>query len=151
MPKGFTLLEMLLALGIIAIIAVVSITSLSRVNTDKALSVEADKALSLLARARSATLSAKDGFAYSIHFEERMVVLFKGAGYSSGAQDNISLTLNEEVKISAIALTGGGSDVVFKKLTGATTQNGTVTLASIRDGTKTKVITIEATGIAYSN
>ena len=80
-----------------------------------------------------------------------MVVLFKGAGYSSGAQDNISLTLNEEVKISAIALTGGGSDVVFKKLTGATTQNGTVTLASIRDGTKTKVITIEATGIAYSN
>ena len=151
MPKGFTLLEMLLALGIIAIIAVVSITSLSRVNTEKAIAVDADKALSLLARARSMTLSAKDGFVHGVHFEERTLVLFKGESYDAGAPGSEAFPLHDEVKISAVVLAGGGSDVVFKKLTGATTQNGTVTLASIRDGTKTKVITIEATGIAYSN
>lgn len=148
---GFTLLETLLALGIVVIIAAVSMTSLSNFNKDKALSIEADKVLSLLTRARSLTLAAKDDSVYGVHFEEKKAVLFKGGSYNANDSTNQIQLLNDEVKISAVALTGGGVDVVFKKLSGATTQNGTVTLAVVRNPNQTKVITIGATGSAYSN
>ncbi len=149
--KGFTLLETLLTLGIVAIIAAISLMSLSNFNKDKVLAIEAEKVLSLITKARSLTLAAKDGSAYGVHFEERKTVLFKGGSYSSGASTNQIQLLNDEITISAIALTGGGAEVVFQKLTGVTTQNGTVTLAAIRDASQTKIITIAVTGIAYSN
>ena len=149
--KGFTLIETLLALGIVAIIAAISVMSLSNFNKDKALSIEVEKVLSLITKARSLTLAAKDDSGYGVHFEERKSVLFKGASYSSSAATNQIQLLNDEVKISAIALTGGATDVVFQKLSGATTQNGTLTLASVRNASQTKMITIAMTGIAYSN
>lgn len=149
--KGFTLLETLLALGIVAIIAAISVLSLSNFNKDKALTIEVEKVLSLITKARSLSLAAKDDFVYGVHFEERKAVLFTGGSYSASATTNQIQLLNDAVKISAIALTGGGADVVFKKLSGATTQNGTLTLASVRNASQTKVITIAGTGIAYSN
>lgn len=147
--KGFTLLETLLALGIVAVIAALSMASLSNFNRDKALAVETEKVLSLVAKARSLTLAAKDDSVYGVHFEAQKAVLFKGGSYNANDSTNHIQPLNGEVNIATVALIGGGSDVVFKKLSGATTQSGTITLASMRDAIQTKVITIEATGIAY--
>ena len=149
--KGFTLIEVLLTFAIIAIISVIGVMSLSNFNKDKALDIEVEKVLSLVTKARSLTLSALDGSAYGVHFEERKAVLFNGASYSAGASTNEIQTLNGEVKISAISLAGGGSDVVFAKLTGATAQSGTITVAEVRNASQTKVITIAAIGVAYSN
>jgi len=147
--RGFTLLEMLLALGILAIISVISVTSLSSANKDKALAIEADKVVSLITKARSLTLEAKDGSVYGVHFEETKAVLFKGSSYSAGASTNQSQGLNGVVKISAISLSGGGAEVVFKKLTGAATQTGTVRLSLASNVNASTTITIAATGTAY--
>ncbi|HBV01545.1 MAG TPA: hypothetical protein DEF00_04135 [Candidatus Taylorbacteria bacterium] len=149
--KGFTLLEILLALGIAAVVTVISVTSLSNFNKGKALGIETEKVFSLLTKARSLTLAAKDGLSYGVHFEERKAVLFSGVSYSANASTNQIQLLNDEVKISTIALTGGGAEVLFKKLSGATDQNGTITLALVRDASKTKIITVAGTGIAFSN
>ena len=149
--KGFTLIEVLLTFAIIAIISVIGVMSLSNFNKDKALDIEVEKVLSLITKARSFTLAALDGSAYGVHFEERKAVLFKGANYNAGASANEIQLLNDEVKISATSLAGGGSDVVFNKLTGATAQSGTITVAAVRNASQTKMITITATGVAYSN
>lgn len=149
--KGFTLLEVLLVLGIAAIIAAISLTSLSNFNKDNALVIEVEKVVSLIAKARSLTLAAKKELSYGVHFEERKIVLFSGASYSANASTNQIQLLNDEVKISSIALTGGGAEVLFKKLSGETAQNGTVTIAAVRNASQTKVVTIEVTGVAYSN
>lgn len=149
--KGFTLIEVLIALAIVAVIAAVGVTSLSNFNAQEALSVETVKVISLLSKARSQTLSAKGGNAYGVHFEERKAVLFKGAVYSASDPNNQTQVLHTEVKISALSLLGGGSEVVFKKLTGGTAQSGTVTLSLARNPSVTKLITIAGTGIAYSN
>lgn len=147
--KGFTLIEILVVLSIAAIIAVVGVVSLSNFNQEAALSVETGKVLSLLSKARSLTLSAKDGAAYGVHFEERKAVLFKGEAYSAGDAGNETQTLQTEVYLSAISLSGGGNDVVFKKLTGGTAQSGTVTLSLIRNESASSTITILGTGVAY--
>ncbi len=149
--KGFSAIELLLSIAIIAVISAIGISSLSAVNTDKALITETEKVLSLIAKARSLTLAAKESSAYGIHFEERKAVLFKGLVYSAGATGNQVQVLHDEVKISALALASGGTEVTFSKLTGATTQSGTITLATLRDAGKTKVITITATGNVYSD
>lgn len=149
MSKGFTLIEVLVSLAILAVIATLGAVSFSGANTDRALTIEVEKTLTVLAKARSQTLAAKDGAVYSVHFEERKEVLFRGSVYSAEAATNQAQALNTAVKISALALAGGGSEVVFQKLTGATAQSGTITLAAVRDAGKTKVITITATGIAY--
>ena len=148
---GFTLLEMAIALGVVTIISVISVSSLLTFNRDKALASEVEKVLSLVGKARSFTLAAKDGGAYGVHFEQGKVVLFVGPTYSAGATSNEVQVLNGAVRISAIVLAGGGSDVVFSKLTGTTAQSGTITLASVKSSSVTKVITIAATGTPYSN
>ena len=78
-------------------------------------------------------------------------MLFSGASYDPNDASNEILSINSEVRISAFALTGGGGEALFKKLSGATDQSGTVTLALVRDPSKTRVITIAPTGLAYSN
>lgn len=148
---GFTLIEILVSLAVLAVISTLGVASLVHVNTSEALTVETEKVLTLLTKARSFTLAAKDGSAYGVHFEERKAVLFKGPVYSVGASANHTQTLNNAVKISVITLAGGGADVVFAKLSGATAQSGTLTLAAVRDASKTKMITIAATGVAYGD
>ncbi len=147
--KGFTLIELLIALAIIALIAVVSVVSLSNVNRQEALELETGKVLSLLEKARGETLSGKEGTIFSVHFEEDRAVLFAGSSYSPTAPSNVVQTLHPQVRISAIALTGGGSDVVFAKLTGSTAQSGTIRLSLRANATASSTITIAPTGIAY--
>ncbi len=151
MSKGFTLIELLLMFGILAVLAFVGLTSLGNFNTDKALTMETHDIVSLISKARSFTLSAKEGSAYGVHLEATKAVLYTGPTYASNASGNEAHTLNKEVTISAVSLAGGASDILFSKLTGATTQTGTITLASTRKTNHTKVITVTGTGIAYAN
>ncbi|MDO8594046.1 MAG: prepilin-type N-terminal cleavage/methylation domain-containing protein [bacterium] len=148
---GFTLIEILVVLAVVGIVAGIGVSSLSNVNTTSALTVEAEKVLSLLAKARSFTLAAKDGVAYGVHIESGKAVLFKGVSYSAGASSNQVQALHSEVTISTFSLAGGGSEVKFQKLTGSTAEVGTITLRAVRNAQQTKVITVNATGIASSN
>lgn len=147
--KGFTFIEMLVALAIIALVSVISLQVISKFNTAKILDMETEKTLSILQKARLQTLSAKDGFEYGVHFEERKIVLFKGQTYNIGTPSNLEYRLVPAVGISAVSLTGGGVNAVFKKLTGATEQNGFVRLSLAGDANASSTITIEGTGIAY--
>ncbi len=151
MIRGFTIIETLIAFAVIAIIATLGITHIGALNERKALSLEAEKVLSLLGRARAETLAGRDGLAYGVHLEATKAVLFSGTIYSVGATGNEEQTLNSAVKIAAIALADGGSEVRFKKLTGATGGSGTVTLALVSGGSSTAVITVAATGLASRN
>ena len=145
------MIEILVTFAIIAVIATLGVAHIGRLNERKALSLEAEKVLSLLGRARGETQGGKDGLAYGVHFEETKVVLFRGAVYSAGAAGNEEQTLHNAVKIAAVALAGGGSEVRFKKLTGATAENGIITLALVSNGSLTAVITVAATGLASRN
>ena len=149
--KGFTLIDTLIALAIVAVIAVIGVASLSNVNKQDALTAEAEKIITLLTRARSLTLEAKNATVYGVHFETQNAVLFTGSTYTSGSVGNHIQRLNDAVKISSIALIGGGSDVLFQKLTGATSQSGTVRLSVTSNANASTTITIAGTGTAYSN
>lgn len=148
---GFTVMEFLIALSILAVLTTIVFTSMSAFRSGKALQTVSEKILSLLDEARGNTLSAKDSYAYGAHFESSIMVLFRGAAYSSSDPNNKTVDIDGAVEILNISLAGGGQEILFQKLTGKTSQNGTITIRLKSDNSKTKTIVIETSGVASSN
>lgn len=149
--KGFTALEFLIALSILAVLTTIIFTSMSTFRDSKALQMVAEDVLSLLDEAKSDTLSAKNSYAYGVHFESSRVVLFRGLAYSSSDPNNKTIDIDGAVEIASISLAGGGQEVLFQRLTGKTNQSGTVMIRLKSDASKTKTIAIESSGVASSN
>lgn len=138
---------MVIALGIMLLVASVVLSGFLNFRKASLLNSSAELVASTLLGARVKTLSSEGGYAYGVHFENDRVVLFRGATYSAGDPNNVATVLPSAVEISAIALAGGGSDLVFARLTGATTQYGSVTLRVKSDPGRTRAVSVTATGI----
>jgi prepilin-type N-terminal cleavage/methylation domain-containing protein len=147
MKKGFTLIEIILAVAILLIIASIIIKSYSQFNKNVSLKTEVGRIASLIYRAKSDTISSRGGMQYGVHFESNKVVLFQGDIYSSGASTNENFPLSQSLSISAIILTGGGSDLVFQRLTGTTATPGSITVKLDGVGGASSVLSISGNGI----
>ncbi len=141
---GFTLLEILMVIAIMGILITIIISSFSILNKSQALEKSVRQGASIVSQARSLTLSSKEDSNYGVHFESSTLTLFKGSTYSALDGSNITTSLNNLVLITNIALTGGGSDVVFERLNGSINTPGTITYTL---GSKTKSLTISGTGL----
>lgn len=149
--KGFTVIEFLMALSVLVIFATIIFVSISSFRNNKALLIVSEDILSLIDEARANTLSAKDDYAYGVHFESEKIVLFRGSIYSSSDQNNKTVDIDNAVEIYNISLAGGGQNVLFQRLTGKTSQNGTIMIRLKSDNLKTKTVAIEVSGVASSN
>ena len=146
--KGMTLLEIVIVMGILAILVSIIATSLSGFRNSKVLDTASEQILALLSEARGDTLSAKNGYQYGIHFEAAQIVRYRGATYSSSDVSNEVVPLDNALEISSISLTGSGAEVLFDRLTGKTSQGGTIVVRVKSDTAKSRTITIVGTGIA---
>lgn len=143
---GFTLIELLIVVVIIAAVTTIVLGALARFNRTQALIAAAEGSVALLSEARTLTLASKNANVYGVHFATSSVTRFTGSLYSEGASDNEVYMLPASVEITDIKL-GGGSDVVFERLTGKADTAGTVTFTLTADATKTRVVTINIAGI----
>ncbi|HEY4490196.1 MAG TPA: prepilin-type N-terminal cleavage/methylation domain-containing protein [Candidatus Paceibacterota bacterium] len=144
-PTGFTAIEILISVAILAALAILTFSSFSSLSQSQILEKESLNVLSAIEKARSMTLSSEKDSVWGVRFDTDSVVIFK-ENYSSGDPDNITIDLNSGVTISSTNLNGGGSSVIFEKLTGETQNFGTTTLRSKINSTKN--IIILSTGIA---
>ncbi len=145
--RGFTLIEVLVAVAVVAILAAIATVSLSGLRERQALAQGAEEVRSLLLRARSRSLAAEGDSVYGLHLSASSVTIFRGATYSGGAATNETHDLDPLITIAAYSLAGGGADVVFDKRTGATSNSGTITVALVSDASETSTVTIRATGL----
>ena len=145
--KGITSLEIIAVIAIIGVLSVIIVAPFSSFRSSKTLDTGVEEIVSLLNDARLSTLSSKGGFQYGVHFETSRIVLFKGTVFNDTDPNNKEILLNNTLEISNIALTGAGSDVVFERLTGKTSQDGTITLRIKNDPSKSVLITIQPTGV----
>lgn len=151
LSSGFTVVEMLVVLGLVIVLSSIGLQSFQTLNTNESLNKDALQVLSVLRQARAFTLASKNADQYGVHFEATRVVLFDGDTYNSSDPANIETVLNTRVGISTISLATTTTDLVFDPLTGKTSEDGTVTLYSKKSPTTTRVITIYKTGIAQIN
>ncbi len=141
-------MELVVVIGILALLSLITFQLFRTFTSAESLMKDARQVISELNKAQSLTLSSKDADQYGVHLETSRITLFKGSSYISTSTSNISTTLSPLVRISPISLAGGGSDVIFQRLTGETTQTGTITLSLVSSASTTKSITIYATGVS---
>ncbi len=144
--RAFTLIEVTIIIAIMVIVASIIIGVFATLNSTQTLQGSAEEIRSVIERAQSLTLSSKGDTSYGVHFDTNQVVLYQGSTYSSSDSNNVVTPLNSKVTISSIILTGGGSEVLFDRLTGATSNTGTTTVSQVSDSTKKVQIVIAATG-----
>lgn len=147
--KGYTLVEMIVGVAIIVLLAAILSRGFVEYRRSQVVVHSATEVVSLLEEARALTANSKDAARYGVHFETTKAVLFKTT-YTAGAAGNEEYLLDPMTQISAIALSGGGAELLFERLTGEATKSGTITV-SLLDGSKQKIITIRTTGIAELN
>ena len=139
-------MEMLVALAILAVAVTIIVISLSKLNASQALEKSTSLVMSVVDQAHSLTFSAKDDSQYGVYFEDSGVTLFKGATYSPSDPLNVVTAIDYRVSIRSILLAGGGSSVVFKRLTGETDQPGTLELFLKDSPAVAPAVTITKTG-----
>jgi prepilin-type N-terminal cleavage/methylation domain-containing protein len=149
--RGVTLLEFVVVIAIVVVLTSIIVNSFSAFKNNKVLDTGVENILSVLAKARGNTLASKNAYQYGVHFESAQIVLFQGAVYSVSDPNNEIISLDTSLEVSSISLAGGGSEVIFDRLTGKTSENGTIVIRVKSDTTKTKTITIDATGIASAS
>ncbi len=149
--KGFTIIEILVAIAILGLIVMVSIGPFVALKNTQALKHAVESTIAVLHEARAKTLASENATAYGVHIAPSTLTLFSGTTYSPSASDNITYTLDDSVSISNIALNGGATAVVFERLTGDTAEYGTFTIGLLSSSDGQKIITISGTGIISSS
>jgi prepilin-type N-terminal cleavage/methylation domain-containing protein len=145
-PQGFTIIEILITLAILAIIVALLVNSFQLFSKHQEINKDADIVIEALEEARTNTLASQNASQYGVHFATSSVTIFAGSTYVAGASTNVSPSLTSSATVLTRTLTGGGNDVVFQRLTGETAQNGTIGISS-PNTTRTRTVTIYKTGL----
>lgn len=144
--RGFSLLEIIIVIAIIVLVATIIVIPFSQFRNRQTLDGAAEEFSSLIALARAKTMSSEGNARYGIHFTSSSASLFQGASFPGDNESaNIVVNLSALVSIS-YTLAGGGADMIFQRLTGDTTQSGTIIISLVADNTQQRVLTVETTG-----
>lgn len=124
---GFTLLELLIAVGIMSLIGSAIMGAFGQYRTEQSKEGAAETVLATLSQAHLDTMSSKNDSSYGVNFKSDEVIYFKGTVYpGDNDSGNIHYSLPNSIEIADISLNGGTTTVIFKRLTGATDNFGTV-------------------------
>ena len=145
------MVEVLIVIAILAIIATAIIGPFASFRNAQAIKNTNESIIALLNQARVKTLSSENLLQYGVHLQADKAILFSGTSYDVDASISEVVVSDSKISINDISLAGGGYDVVFERLTGATDNYGTlvVTLTNTSEGQKT--ITIAKTGVVSSD
>lgn len=146
-------LEIIITLAIMGIILVISIPSFSSFRNRQVVTNTAQDIVTLLNEARNNTLLSKSSTFYSVRIENSRAVLFTGGTFDTNSASNKVVTFDSLVTVPSlgILLYGSGVDVKFDRLSGDTSQYGTIQVNLISDATIKKIITINKLGVVSTN
>lgn len=142
---GFTIIEVLLVVVIGSALFLISLTALRTLRQHADIDSAIHQLIATVQLARNKTLASQDESNYGVHFESGRYVLFKGSTYNASASDNEVHNLLSQLEMYSINV-GGGSDVVFDRVYGTTSDAGTVSMRVIAEPTNNKAISILTSG-----
>ncbi len=144
--KGFTLTETLIAIAIMLTLTFIVLSVFTNFRNHESLEKDAGLVVEVIRQAKNLTTNSKNSTEYGVHINSGDITLFTGTSYSAGSTTNQVYIFNGGVTATT-SLSGGGSNIIFKRLSGQTDNNGTITLSS-SFSTTTKTINVYKTGLA---
>lgn len=143
--KGFSLMEMLIVIAIMIIILAIVIYSFNTAKSKKQLEVTIDAIDSRLEEAKANALAGKNGKNFGIQFNTTTYVYFSGNSYNPADTTNSTTTILSNLQITK-SIAGGGSSIIFSRLTGMPQATGTIIVTDINNNSNTMSITIGTLG-----
>lgn len=154
--RGFTLIEVILVVIILGILATISISDFILFKKKSDLNNSVQEFTGILKFAQNKALSSENDSQYGVYLDATVspskYVLFKGASFAlrDASFNNQTYFLANTVEFFGISL-GGGSEVVFNKLTGTAMQSGSVSLRLASNASQTKTVYISSSGTVSFN
>ncbi len=145
--RGVTLLEILIAISIVAIISGLMLATFSEFRSRQTLGAVVEKTLAAFSAAHLDTISSKNDATYGIYLKSTEVIYFQGTTYP-GDNDpgNVHYGFPKVIQTANINLNGGGSTIFYKRLSGATDNYGTFDVRIVGNPNTKTTITINQTG-----
>lgn len=148
--SGISFIEMIMVVAILVIL--ISITAPVFIFFQRGLEFNnnIEETINVLKIARNKTLASEGASQYGVYFDNtsspHQYILFKGESFAlrDNSFDEIS-NLSDNTEVYNIDL-NGGNEIVFDRVTGSTSQPGSISLRLKTDLTKTKTIYIEGSG-----
>jgi prepilin-type N-terminal cleavage/methylation domain-containing protein len=134
---GFTLMEILVVMGILAVLGTFGYLVTIDCYKSYAFNAERDTIVAILQKARSQSLANINESAHGVHFDSGQYVIFQGAAYGGGAPFYQALPASFGITHSGII------DVVFAQLSGDANPGGNLILG---DGKRSETISINNEG-----
>jgi len=137
---GFTLIEMVLSLGVIAVIFAFSAPIYQSFQVRNDLDIGAVTMVQSLRRAQILSQAMDNDTTWGAKIQSGSIVVFKGASYAGR-----DTTFDEITSMPTSITPSGVSEIVFTKFTGLPETTGTTTLTS--NANETRTITINTKGM----
>lgn len=143
--QGFTFVELMIVLAIIALIAGVANVSFSKLNGVQLVDKTTLSVMSVLNGAHSTAVSSKDASNFGVRIAKSNITSFEG---TYGA-NNASYPISNLIGISTS--TGINTDIIFQNLYGNTAASGTITIYLLSNPQTSSTIQIFSTGAIQRN
>ncbi len=140
MNKGFTLIEVLLALSVIAIILGISAPVYQSFQVRNDLDIAATTIAQSMRRAQTLSQAVDGDSVWGVDVRSGSITVYKGTSYV--ARD---ATYDELFDLQSSITASGLSGVSFAKFTGIPQATGTITLTSNANETRTIIINAKGT------
>ena len=137
--SGFTLIEVLLSVAIIAMLVGVSLPIYETYARRNDLDLTAQGTAAMLRRATTYARAVNKDSIWSVKVEPTRLTLFQGATFASRDTTN-----DEVIQIPESVIPSGVSEIQFAKLSAAPNITGSITLTSSTNDVRT--VTINAKG-----
>ena len=152
--QGFTLVELLVVIALTVIIFLMNFTFNAYLLVDSTLDSKAHEIVENLKLAQTRSMARYQDSQWGVYFNNvgspQQFIVFKGNTYAArDASYDLVTNLPSSLSFTTLTFTGGGSEVDFAKLSGNTTQSGTIVLTSNQNHTRT--ITISTLGVVDIN
>lgn len=138
--NGFTLLELLLSVGLMALLAGIAAPMYLSLQAENEVAISATSVGDLLRTAQARSLAVSGDSAWGVYLSGNVAVIFKGNSFSDRDQ-----SFDENYNFSGAINFSGLNDIVFYKFSGWTMSSGTIKV-SHQDG-RFKNVSINEAGV----
>ena len=127
--KGFTLIEVILSIGIISLIGAFSVPVYRSLQTNNDFNIVVDESVSSLRRAQALSRSMQEDSSWGVNFDDS-ITIFLGSSYASRDQDY------DEIFDKPDSITfSGNTEFVFDKLSGDPVSTGSLSVDGLTSST----------------
>lgn len=138
---GFTIVELLVILGITVFLFVIVGTLASNILPRSELHAESEVVMELLRRAQTRSQHRAEDSQWGVAFTANSATLFAGASYATR-----DVTFDEVHEFADDIIVSGLTEVVFQFRTGETANSGTITLNASSTGEEW-IVTVYTSGL----